>query len=477
MEKSSMNAIRKGIVSLSGVFLLAGCAVQRYRPAPIVPSATASRFESRSLADSGLQSFEEQNLGRPVSPWPPKTWDLQKLSLAALYFNPTLEPARARVAGTEAALATAGARPNPSLSVAPGIPTPYLLTLDFSFPIETAGKRGHRIQVARSLDQAARFDLADSAWTIHSGVRIALLNCLLASRSLESFRSEEKVREDQVNILEQIFSVGEIPRQSVDSARMELSKTHMAIATSEGQVRETKAALAAAVGLPVAALKPVDFSWPNLDKPPSAESLSPAEIQSSAVLNRLDLRRSLSQYAAAEAALQLEIAKQYPDINIGPGYAYEEKHSFFTVGFSTTIPFFNRNQGPIAEAEARRKEAAATFLERQAQIIAKSERALALYAAALAELAEAESLRKLQETQLQIMQQTVRAGADNRLSLENVEIQTRVLARAQLDALARAQRALGELEDAVQRPLDPGEIFTVTPESSALIGPPKDLKR
>ena len=75
------------------------------------------------------------------------------------------------------------------------------------------------------------------------------------------------------------------------------------------------------------------------------------------------------------------------------------------------------------------------------------------------------------------MQQTVRAGADNRLSLENVEIQTRVLARAQLDALARAQRALGELEDAVQRPLDPGEIFTVTPESSALIGPPKDLKR
>ncbi len=462
-----MNAIRNGIASLSGVFLLAGCAVQRYRPAPIVPSATASRFESRSLADSGLQSFEEQNLGRPVSPWPPKAWDLQKLSLAALYFNPTLESARARVAGTEAALVTAGARPNPSLSVAPGIPTPYLLTLDFSFPIETAGKRGHRIQVARSLDQAARFDLADSAWTIHSGVRMALLNYLLASRSLESFRSEEKVRENQVNILEQIFSVGEIPRQSVDSARMELSKTHMAIATSEGQVGETKAALA----------QSLDFSWPNLDKPPSAESLSPAEIQSSAVLNRLDLRRSLAQYAAAEAALQLEIAKQYPDINVGPGYAYEEKHSFFTVGFSTTIPFFNRNQGPIAEAEARRREAAAAFLERQAQIIAKSERALALYTAAVAELAEIESLRKPQETQLQIMQQAVRAGADNRLSLENVEIQTRVLARAQLDALARAQRALGELEDAGQRPLDPGEIFTVTPESSALIGPPKDLKR
>ncbi len=472
-----MNAIRKGIVSLSGVFLLTGCAVQRYRPAPIVASVTASRFESRSLADPGLQSFEEQNLGRSVSPWPPKTWDLQALSLAALYFNPALESARARAAGTEAALVTAGARPNPSVSIAPGIPTPYLLALDLALPIETAGKRGHRFQVARNLDQAARFDLADSAWTIHSGVRIALLNYLLASRRLESFRSEEKVRDDQVNILEQIVSAGEIPRQSVDLARIELSKTHMAIGMAEGQVRETKAALAAAVGLSVAALQSADFSWPNIDTTPSAESLSPREIQRSAVLNRLDLRSSLAQYAAAEAALQLEIAKQYPDINIGPGYTYEEKHSFFTIGFSTTVPLFNRNQGPIAEAEAHRKEAAATFLERQAQIIAKSERALAVYTAALKELAEAESLRKLQETQLQIVQQTIRAGADNRLSLDNVEIQSWVLARGQIDALARAQRALGELEDAVQRPLDPGEMFMVTPESPGLIGPPKDLNR
>ncbi len=471
-----MNAIRKGIVSLLGVFLLAGCAVQRYRPAPIVASATASRFESRNLADPGLQSFEEQNLGHPVSPWPPKTWDLQTLSLAALYFNPVLDSARARVTATEAALLTAGARPNPSLSVAPGIPAPYLLTLDFSIPIETAGKRGHRIQAASSLDQAARFDLADSAWTVRSGVRASLLNYILASQTLELFRSEAMARGDQVKILEQILSAGEIPRQDVDLARIELSKTQLTILTTEGQVGEAKAALAAAVGIPVAGLREAQFSWPSIDAPPSAESFLPEEVQRNAVLNRLDVRRSLEQYAAAEAGLQLEIAKQYPDINIGPGYTYEETHSFFTVGFSTTVPIFNRNQGPIAEAEAHRKEAAATFLERQAQVIARSERALAVYTAALKEMAEAESLSRFQETQLQITQQAIRAGAGTQLSLDNVEIQSWVLARARLDALARAQRALGELEDAVQRPLDPGGIFTITPDSPGLIGSRKDLK-
>ena len=94
-------------------------------------------------------------------------------------------------------------------------------------------------------------------------------------------------------------------------------------------------------------------------------------------MNRLDIRRSLAQYAAAEVNLRPEIAKQYPNFNIGPGYAFEERHSFFTVGFSTSLPVFNRNQEPIAEAEARRKEAVAAFLQTQAQVIEKSERALA----------------------------------------------------------------------------------------------------
>jgi outer membrane protein TolC len=459
MEKRFMNAIRKGMVSLFGVLFLAGCAVQRYQPAPIVASATASGFESRNLADPGLQSFEEQNLSHPVSPWPPKTWDLQTLSLAALYFNPALDAARARVAGTEASLVTAGARPNPSLSIAPGIPTPYLLTLDFAFPIETAGKRRYRIQVARNLDQAARFDLADSAWTILIGVRLALLNYFVASRNVELLRSEEKVRAEQVSILEQVFSVGEIPRIDLDLARIELSKTRVAIRTAEGQVSEAKAALAAAVGIPMVGLEGAEFSWPDMETPPTVESLSPDEVQRDAVLNRLDVRRSLAQYAATESDMQLQIAKQYPDINIGPGYTYEERSSFFTVGLSTSVPLFNRNQGPIAEAEARRKQAAASFLQTQAQVIARSERALAVYTATLKELAEAQSLYELQENQLQIIQQTIRAGAANRLSLDGAQLQLSVLARARLDALGRAQRTLGDLEDAVQRPLDPGGML------------------
>ena len=473
-----MYTIRKIGLHLFAALILSGCTARRYQPVPIVPTETASRMETRSLGDQGLHAFVEKNVGHVVTPWPPKTWNLGTLSLAALYLNPSLEGAKARVEEAQAAIVTAGARPNPSLSVTPGFPSPYLFNLDFSVPIETAGKRGHRIQAAHSLDRAARFDLADFAWKVHSGVRVALLNYLLASRRLDLVRSEEQIRVDQANILEQRFLVGEIPRPEVDLARIELSKTHLTINSAEGRLAEAKAALAASIGIPVRSLQEFDFSWSDLDSPPSAESLSPERIQREAVLNRLDVRRSLAQYAAAEADLQLEVSKQYPDVQIGPGYTYEEKNNFFTLGLSTTLPIFNRNQGPIAEAEARRKEAEAAFLEKQAQVIAGSERALALYIAALKELAGADqSLRKLQDAQLQMMEQAVRLGEEDRLGLNGVQIESSVVARARLDALAHAQSALGELEDAVQRSLDPDDLFSVSPESPALSQSPKESKR
>ncbi len=468
-----MKPIRKALIVVFAMLWLGGCALRRYTPAPIAPATTAARFESRSLADPGLRSFEEKNLGHPLSPWPPGSWDLQTLSLAALYFNPALDLPRARMETAEAAITTAKARPNPTFDLVPGVPSPYLLTQDVLFMIETAGKRKRRVEAARNVDKAAQLDLADSAWTITMGVRQALLNYLVAARGVELLRSEENVRQDQVAILEKILAAGEIMRLNVDPARIDLSKTQVSIRTAEGQLADAEAALAAAIGLPLGAVDDVTFSWPEMDAPPPPESLSVDQVRRDAVVNRLDVRRSLAQYAAAEGNLRSEIAKQYPNFNIGPGYTYEERNSFFTLGFSTTLPIFNRNQGPIAEAEGRRKEAAAAFLQTQAQVIEKSERAFAVYTEALKEVSAAQSLYQLQQSQMHAVQRTIRAGADYRLSLDAVEIQLSMLARARLDALARAQAALGNLEDAVQRPLAPGEAFAVV-ESPATNTLPKN---
>jgi len=116
--------------------LSSSCTVRRYQALPLAPGESASRLEARNFADPGLRAYVEKNLGNSISPWPPKAWELRTLSLAALYFHPSMEAARARLAEAEAATVTAGAKPNPTLSVAPGVPSPWLLNLDFSVPIE-----------------------------------------------------------------------------------------------------------------------------------------------------------------------------------------------------------------------------------------------------------------------------------------------------------------------------------------------------
>src|SRR5713101_5697580 len=445
---------------------LTGCATRKFKPAPISPAETAFRLEARNLRDPGLRQFLEKNLAHQLSPWPMQSWDLSALTLAALYFSPELEMARARTEAAEAAVVTAGARPNPSLSVQPGVPSPYLLGLSLDFPIETAGKRGYRIERAQQRNAVARFDLANTAWKVRSQVRRAFLDYIVAARDLDLLRTEGRLQSKRVRLLTQRLTVGEIARPEVDSARVDLSNASLAIQTAEGHVSKAKAALSAAIGVPVAALEGVEFSWPDLDRPPSTESLSPQRVQREAVLNRLDVRQALAEYEAAESDLRLEIAKQYPDFQIGPGYQYEERNSFFTVGFAITLPILNRNQGPIAEAEARRKEAGARFLATQARVIAESEDALASYRAALAELNEAEeSLTRLQGPRERMARIAVTAGESDPLTLIDVQLQGTTAARAKLSALVRAQIALGDLEQAVQRPLE-GEVSVPQPLQS-----------
>ena len=468
-------SIANKFLVVSAVLALSGCATQRYKPAPIVPAVSASRLESRTLSDAGLRSFVEQSSGKSFTSWPPSRWNLQTLSLAALYFNPTLDSARARVEEADAAIITAGGRPNPTFDISPGVPSPYLFSMDLLFPIETAGKRGHRIQSASSLMQAAQFDLADSAWKVRSGVRTALLDYFLASRSVDLLRTEQDLRTTQVRLLQERLTSGEIPRVDLDTARIAAAQTQLAVTTAQNRIAGARAAIAAAIGLPASAMSTVTFDWDDLDSPPDAASISAQEVERDAVLNRMDVRRALAQYTAAEANLQLEIAKQYPDVEIGPGYSYEEQHNYFTTGLSVTLPIFNRNKGPIDEAEARRKEAAATVSEAQAQVIAQSEQALTAYTAALNELSESDQLlRTLQNTRLQMTERAAQVGEVDSVAVNGVQIENNALSLSRLEALNRAQTDLGQLEDAVQRPLDPGDAF---PETQKLTEPRKEDKQ
>ncbi|HVY94897.1 MAG TPA: TolC family protein, partial [Bryobacteraceae bacterium] len=200
-------------------------------------------------------------------------------------------------------------------------------------------------------------------------------------------------------------------------------------------------------------------SLPDIDTtlPEAPASPIPDNITKAGLVHRADIRRSLLGYAAAEAALQLEIAKQTPDIQITPGYAFDEGHHKITFGPGFDIPLLNRNQGPIAEAEARRAQTEAEFNALQAKAIAEMSEALARYTAAQKDLSAArDRLTSIQQTREAATQRAVEAGEQDRLALASAHIETIAAARASFEAQRRLQEALGALDDAVQQPLEPG---------------------
>lgn len=454
------------IALLGAALLFAGCV--HYQPRPLAPAQTEDRFNCRALADVGLKAFIKTNAPEVANEWPRRSWDLTGLTLVAFYYHPSLEVARSQLGVAEAGVITAGGRPNPSVSIAPGYTdspeSPWLFSLSFDIPVETAGKRGYRIAQAKQLSRAVQLQVAETGWGVRSGVRSALLEHLLTLREGELLQIEISARSNVVHLMERRFAVGEISRTEVDAARTELVRVRVALRAAEGRVQESRAGLATAVGLTPAALEGVVLDWPDFEKLPGEQTLSGEAVQTAGLLNRLDVRRALTEYGAVEAALRLEVAKQYPDVHFSPGYSFDDGANKYKLGLTVTLPLLNQNQGPIAEAQARREKAAADFLALQAKVIGELHKARARFQSALAELKEVEtSLTEIQDRAEKLTQRAVELGEADRLALASVRLQRLVVARARLDALRRAQTALGALEDAVQRPLAPATALPAVP--------------
>jgi len=448
-------------VTLFAVLLpTAGC--YHYRPQPILPPALEQQYRSRSLGDQGLKEFVEAQPPEKPPSWPPSELNLDTLTIVAFYFNPDLDAARARLATAAGGVITASTRPNPSLSAGAGYTdaegAPYALGFNLDWPVETAGKRGYRTQQAQNLAEAARISLAETAWQVRSRVRAALLDHLLASRELETFQHEESTRSETVNVFEKRLAEGDVSRPDVDIARTSLMLLQLNIQRAAGAVKETRVALEGALGLAPGALGGVALTWKSLETPPTEENLSLGNVQRAGLLNRLDVQRLLAEYAASENALQLAAARQYPDVHITPGYSFGEGSiNTYTIGPSLLLPLLDRNKGPIAEAEGRRKEAGARFLGQQAKAIDEMGRSLALYRSAMSEFGDADTrLKTLLNDRERTVQRQIDAGDADRLALVGVRLEAAAAARARLSALRAAQTALGALEDSVQRPLESG---------------------
>lgn len=449
--------IRRSLGLLAALALATGC--RHVDPRPLSPDESARAFEARSLDDPGLRGFLESALAKPLPEWPLRRWDLEALTLAALYFQPSVDVARAHAELANAAIRTAGARPNPTLALAPewsanpdaGV-SPWVAAIHLDWPIETAGKRRHRIDRATAAAASAREAVQSEASRVRQQLRSVLVDLAATRERRASLEREVETLARLAELLQERVDAGAASASDLAPIRFSLLQASTELAASEAASAETAARLAEALGVPAPACERLELAPPPGDDAPLL-SIARGEALDRALLGRPDVLAALQDYAAAEAALQLELARQYPDLHLGTGYTFDQGQNKWALGLSIDLPLVDRNQGPIAEAEAAREQAQAQFVATQAQAIAQVDQALARRSGALAQRERLRAIAADRDQNLRRVQDALAFGAADRASELGARLEEIRAARALIDAEASLGQALADLEAAIQSPL------------------------
>jgi len=450
-------------ISLTAVSI-ASCGFQIYQAKPIEPVQVAARYDAH---DPDSKEFHDYLLSQdyPESQLPIQQWGLRELTYSALFFHPQLDVARAQWRAARTAEITAAQRPLPRISTDienhsqnDGGVSPWTYGLSIDVPLETGGKRQARIDRATSLTEAARIDIAQKAWEVRSRLAYSLIDYHFSVQQVQILQAELDLRTAIVGMLEKRLEAGMSSSIETSNARLQLQKTQQALEAEKGRLPELRALLANNTGLSTPSFEKLTLPTPNLQDFSTNSTAIPTalnnELQQATLLNRLDIRAALARYAAAEARLRLEIAKQYPDVTLSPGYSYDQGDRIWSLGISALMTFINKNRGLIAEANALRDVEAAQFEALQASVIGNLSQASARYLAVMNELEKAKQFQQAQQARIQKTQKQFDAGFADRLELTATRLENLLAQQNILNVAYKAKRATANLEDIMQQPIE-----------------------
>jgi outer membrane protein TolC len=438
--------------------LAASCGFQTYQEKPLQGEAWVERYGQRDLNDPALRDFLP-GCGLASGPWPRSSWDGPSLQCAAMFFHPELARARAAIDVAKAGERSAGQRPNPAATLTvehhggkPEAGSPWGVGPSFDVPLELGGKRAARIERAVAETTAAEIDLDARAWLVRRGVRERLLALAEADRQGAELAAQQAALTSGVALLRRREEMGLTSSFEASSMRIEAQRARLAATTARARQRTARAELAASLSLPAGALDGVAIDTTAFRADPTVTLPPAATLQRQALVGRADIRRALQDYVIAEKSLKQEIARQYPDFTLSPGYFFDptDNINIWTLGATMVLPLFHRNEGPIAEAQARRELAARTVELVQATIIGEVQSALAGYDELMSSSAQADEVVAEMQQQAARVRQQFELGETDRLAVVRADLETANALALRGELRAEQWRALQRLEDAVQ---------------------------
>ena len=426
---------------LSLCLALAGIACVRYEPRPLDPARHPDEVRSRDLADSALVAGVARYAGRPEG----GRWTDRQLAVAALRLRADLRRLRAEWRAAGAAVRTAGERPRPGVlgDIERRVGgrdegSPWVVAVGGMFSLELGGKRGARLQAARAHVTLAESRLLAAAWGAATDTRLAAARLAQASDEVEDARQEFGLLEELHGLERARYAEAALGAAELARTSTEIQNARLSLAEAEHGVLAARSALAATMAVPVRAVEAVE---PDITIPPGCSSLDSIGVDSfvaGAIGRRHEVSLALGEYALAESQLRVQVARQYPDLELGPGFVWDQGVNRWTLALALPALLGSRNRGAIGEAEATREVAGLKVAEVQDSVFADVESAVQRCRGASLELAATDSVVAAATRLVERDRAAYQRGETSRLEPARTELQLLRATRAR----RRAQRGL-----------------------------------
>lgn len=387
----------------------------------------------------------------------------------ALRRNPDLVASRYELTAAQARIVQAGLRLNPEIGVehenfagtseASGISV-LETTLSLSLVIELGNKRGLR----RSVAEADR-----DVVTIEQRARQLDVLAEVTRRFIDVTSTQERVKfaAEATRFSQQTFDTITARVQSARSPQAEASRARIALTRAALQERQSAAELRSA-RYALAAMwggSEPQFTQANADLFAFKE-IQPFNRLVEQVERNPDLLLFASASRLRDAELRLAQAQARPNLALSVGVRRFEEFdgTALVAGFSMPLPVYDRNQGAISEARARRAQ---TDAERQSTLTRTRASLYGIYQEVVAARERAETLRRDGIPQAQTALEQTQSGYDRGrfsfLELLSAQQELLELRVAVIDAATDYHRLLAELERVTSEPLTTTDLEAPLP--------------
>lgn len=283
---------------------------------------------------------------------------------AALWNSPAFEASLTDLGLARADLVEAGLLRNPVLSLLfPVGPKQYEWTLQL--PLEVLWQRPRRVAAARLNAQAVAERLVSTGLTLIADVRQAYVDAVAAERRVALAVENGNVAGRVAEIADARLKAGDISELEARAARSDAAQVRATMRALEHERDIAKVQLMSRVGLDK---PPEEIRLAASDADPVAACGTPDALIKDALASRPDVRAAELGIEAAGQRARWERSKVFSLIATLDANGQGREGFEMGPGVIADLPFFSRNQGGVARAQADLERASRTYLAVRMQI-------------------------------------------------------------------------------------------------------------